>query len=101
MQLEMMKWAIEGGCDVYDFGGIPHYDDETNPAYGLYRFKKGFNGEVVIYAGEYAYDFKPNTARLADFCRELLLVRHEHELRKIRSSPVNVSASPADISLRV
>ena len=76
MQLEMMKWAIEGGCDVYDFGGIPHYDDETNPAFGLYRFKKGFNGEVVVYAGEYAYDFKPTTAKLADLGVHLLRGRY-------------------------
>jgi len=84
MQLEMMKWAVEGGCEVYDFGGIPHYNDESNPAYGLYRFKKGFNGEVAVYAGEYEYDFNPSTARLADMCADILLVCRERKPRRTR-----------------
>lgn len=92
MQLEMIKWAVEGGCDVYDFGGIPHYDDETNSAYGLYRFKKGFGGEIVVYAGEYTYDFRPNTARLADICAGIAFVRHEHENRKVQSKPEKINA---------
>lgn len=92
MQLEMMKWAVEGGCDVYDFGGIPHYDDETNPAYGLYRFKKGFGGEIVVYAGEYNYDFRPNTARLADICAGIAFVRHEHSRRNTHVKPEKINA---------
>lgn len=92
MQLEMMKWAAEGGCDVYDFGGIPHFDDKTNPAYGLYRFKKGFGGEIVVYAGEYAYDFRPNTARLADICAGIAFVRHEHECHRIHNKPEKINA---------
>ena len=26
--------------------------DESNPLYGLYRFKRGFNGELVEFVGE-------------------------------------------------
>lgn len=81
MQFEMMKWAIEGGCDIYDFGGIPHYDDENNLTYGLFKFKKGFNGEVVVYAGEYEYDFRPHTAKFMDLCTEILHARHKHKMR--------------------
>lgn len=82
MQLEMIKWAVEGGCDIYDFGGIPYYDDETNSAYGLYRFKKGFNGEIVIFAGEYTFDFRPFVAKLADLASEIAFFRHRHKMRK-------------------
>ena len=53
MQWEMIKWALEGNCYIYDFLGIPVNCDENSPMYGVYRFKKGFNGEVVGYAGEF------------------------------------------------
>ncbi len=78
-----VRKAIKKG--VYDFGGIPHYNDESSPAYGLYRFKKGFNGEVEVYAGEYEYDFNPSTARFADMCADILLVCRERKPRRARS----------------
>lgn len=53
MQWQMISWAIESGCRIYDFMGVPHYDDESHPNYGVYRFKKGFNGTAVTYAGEF------------------------------------------------
>lgn len=59
MQWTMIKWAIENNCEVYDFQGIPFYTDETHPNYGVYRFKKGFNGMVVTYAGEFKKVYKP------------------------------------------
>ncbi len=96
MQFEMMNWAVEGGCDMYDFGGIPHYDDETNPAYGLYRFKKGFNGEIVVYAGEYTYDFRPNTAKLADICAGIAFIRHGQ-----KNKPEKINTEPIDILLKI
>lgn len=99
MQLEMMKWAVEGGCDVYDFGGIPHYDDENNPAYGLYRFKKGFNGEVVVYAGEYEYDFRPHTAKLADLCTGILHIRHGKKMLISHNKAGNNAPAALDYSL--
>lgn len=38
MQQEMIKWAIETGCNLYDFGGV-FILDKSN---GLYKFKEGF-----------------------------------------------------------
>ncbi|MBE6903568.1 MAG: peptidoglycan bridge formation glycyltransferase FemA/FemB family protein [Ruminococcaceae bacterium] len=58
IQWNMIKWAKEQGFDTYSFGGIPGYNDEKNSAYGIYRFKKGFNGEVIEYIGE--INFKLN-----------------------------------------
>ena len=57
MQWEMIRWALENGCTWYDFQGIPFYWDETHPNYGVYRFKRGFQGEVVTYAGEFKLYF--------------------------------------------
>lgn len=54
MQWNMICWAIENNCYLYDFQGIPFYKDENHPNYGVYRFKKGFNGEVLTYAGEFS-----------------------------------------------
>lgn len=53
MQWTMMQWAIETGCSIYDFGGIAFYEDESNPAHGVYKFKRGFGGRVCVYAGEF------------------------------------------------
>lgn len=59
MQWEMIKWAIEEKCDIYDFRGVSGDLDESNPMYGLYRFKKGFNGDLVEFVGALDYVFNP------------------------------------------
>ena len=46
LQWEMIKKAIKDKCEVYDFRGICAID-ENNKNEGLYRFKKGFNAELV------------------------------------------------------
>jgi peptidoglycan pentaglycine glycine transferase (the first glycine) len=53
MQWDMIKWAKEGGCDIYDFRGISGDIDPSNPLYGLFRFKKGFNGRYTEFVGEF------------------------------------------------
>lgn len=59
LQWEMIRWAREQGCRLYDFRGISGDMDPSNPLYGLYRFKKGFNGERVEFVGEYDLPFSP------------------------------------------
>lgn len=59
LQWNMIKWAVEKGCRVYDFRGVSGDLSEDNPLYGLYRFKKGFNGDFTEFAGEFDYVFKP------------------------------------------
>ncbi len=66
VQWEMIKWAVENNCYVYDFQGVSGNLDENSPHYGLYRFKKGFNGTLDELAGEFDYNFKPFTAKLID-----------------------------------
>ena len=55
LQWEAMKWAKERGCTEYDLWGVPDADEETLEAnfqtrhdglWGVYRFKRGFGGEV-------------------------------------------------------
>lgn len=59
MQWNMMLWALENGSDTYDFMGTPVSEDENAQMSGVYRFKKGFNGRKVVYAGEFIKVFKP------------------------------------------
>lgn len=64
MQWEMIRWALSGGCTVYDFGAIPHFLDPDHPSYGIYRFKKGFGGQVIELAGEFDWIYRPLPAAL-------------------------------------
>jgi lipid II:glycine glycyltransferase (peptidoglycan interpeptide bridge formation enzyme) len=57
LQWEMIKWAIERGCDIYDFRGVSGDLDESNPLYGLYKFKRGFNGTFTEFIGELDFVF--------------------------------------------
>lgn len=44
---------------MYDFRGVPGHLTEDNPLYGLYRFKKGFNGEYTEFIGEWDLVYRP------------------------------------------
>ncbi len=57
LQWHMIQWAVQLGCRIYDFRGVSGDLSEDNPLYGLYRFKKGFNGDLVEFCGEYDYIF--------------------------------------------
>lgn len=67
MQWEMIRWAIETDCSVYDFQGIAgNIEDESSRMYGLYRFKRGFNGQVDELAGEFDLTYRPIAEKLVD-----------------------------------
>jgi lipid II:glycine glycyltransferase (peptidoglycan interpeptide bridge formation enzyme) len=60
LQWEAMRWAKARGCEEYDLWGIPDEDEPTLEAdfetrrdglWGVYRFKRGFGGEVRRAAG--------------------------------------------------
>ncbi len=59
LQWEMIRWAVENKCDIYDFRGISGDLSEDNHLYGLYRFKSGFNAEFTEFVGEFSYVFHP------------------------------------------
>lgn len=72
LQWEMIRWAISTGCTVYDFQGISgDLENEENHLYGLYRFKRGFNGEVSELCGEFTWAFKPMINRAVDLATDL------------------------------
>ena len=61
LQWRAMQWARERGCRQYDFWGITDVEgDETSAALsGVERFKGGFGGRVVRYAGAHDYVYRP------------------------------------------
>ncbi len=68
LQWEAMRWARARGCVTYDLWGIPDEDEATLEAnfkdrndglWGVYRFKRGFGGQIVRHIGAWAQIFKP------------------------------------------
>jgi len=60
LQWAAIRWAKARGCTSYDLWGIPDFDEETLEAefternddlWGVYRFKRGFGGQVVRCVG--------------------------------------------------
>lgn len=55
LQWEAMRWARSNGAEEYDLWGVPDEDEQTletqftdrsDGLWGVYRFKRGFGGEV-------------------------------------------------------
>lgn len=61
LQWEAMRWAKARGCTGYDFWGIPDVDPNSPSAglAGVERFKVGFGGQDVRYAGAFDYVYSP------------------------------------------
>jgi peptidoglycan pentaglycine glycine transferase (the first glycine) len=57
LQWTAMRWARDNGCAVYDWWGAPERLDESDPLWGVYRFKDGFGAQFVDGLG--AWDFAP------------------------------------------
>lgn len=55
LQWRAMEMAKERGCTEYDFFGTAPNPDLSHPMYGLYRFKKGFGGEMYHRMGCWDY----------------------------------------------
>jgi len=53
LQWEMIKYALKNGYNRYNFYGISNKFTKDDPMYGIYTFKKGFDGRVVELIGEY------------------------------------------------
>ena len=75
LQWRAMLWAKERGCEVYDLWGVPDLgergdegdegdkgdkgDRATKLPEGLLRFKEGFGGRLVRYAGAFDIVYQP------------------------------------------
>lgn len=83
LQWEMIKWALEEGCRIYDFRGVSGDLREDNPLYGLYRFKKGYGGKFTEFVGQMELVFNPMLAFCIDFgTRVFMWLRKKVFLRR-------------------
>jgi peptidoglycan pentaglycine glycine transferase (the first glycine) len=64
LQWEAMRRAQVLGCHSYDLWGAPETFAEGDPLWGVYRFKEGFNGQVVRTLGAYDFPANPSAYRL-------------------------------------
>lgn len=64
LQWEAIRWARERGITYYDMVSVPPpgQRDDSHPAYGVYRFKKGFGGEILEFIGCMDLAVKPRLA---------------------------------------
>jgi peptidoglycan pentaglycine glycine transferase (the first glycine) len=78
LQFEAMRWAREASCVRYDLWGIPAGDPASTGEEGsrvaatrgddwrgLYKFKVGFGGEIVVYPSTLERRYHPIAAFLA------------------------------------
>ena len=62
MQWEMMKWAKQRDCSVYDMRGVAREtgsEGEDGGLHGLNRFKRGFGAVYSEYLGEFDLVYSP------------------------------------------
>lgn len=83
LQWTAIKDAMEAGCPLYDFYGIPPVNDESHPMHGLYLFKTGFGGKIIHRTG--SFDIPLNGFyRLYLMAESLRSFYHKTILKKIR-----------------
>lgn len=71
IQWEAIRWAISRGCKYCDLWGIPDevgsllkkgqsmpQKDDKGGLWGVYKFKRGFGGDVIYYIGAYDYPYQ-------------------------------------------
>lgn len=68
VQWEAMCWAASQGCTEYDLWGIPDFEEEklesefsnhSTGLWGVYRFKRGFGGQIKVAPGAWDRIYKP------------------------------------------
>jgi peptidoglycan pentaglycine glycine transferase (the first glycine) len=68
LQWEAMRWAKGQGCCRYDLWGVPDEDEEkleaqfearSDDLWGVYRFKRGFGGQLRRTVGAYDRVYQP------------------------------------------
>ncbi len=73
LQWEAMRWARERGCEEYDLWGVPdenesdleaNFTDRHDGLWGVYRFKRGFGGQLKRTARPLDRVFNPFLYRL-------------------------------------
>jgi len=83
LQWEAIRWARAQGCTVYDLWGAPDVLDESDPMWGVYRFKRGLGAELARHIGAYDYPtVRPLYRFYAEVTPRLLALMRQRQRRK-------------------
>lgn len=95
---ELIRWARANGCEMIELGGsgTNYPPRETDPGFGVYRFKEAFGASLVYLTGYYDYVFRPALYRSLRLSERILLPLGSrlHATFRGRFSPRSVR--PAD-----
>lgn len=88
LQWEAIRLSKSLGCKVYDLWGAPEVMDNTDPLWGVYRFKEGLGGNRIRFLGAWDYPVKPVLYKFyTQTMPGILNIMRRHGQRKIfRSS---------------
>lgn len=64
LQWEAICQARAAGCTLYDLWGAPDRLEESDPMWGVYRFKRGLGGELARGLGAWDFPARPLAYRL-------------------------------------
>ena len=73
LQWEAMRWAAARGCSEYDLWGVPdapleeleaNFTKRHDGLWGVYRFKRGFGGQLLRSAGAWDRVYSPLLYRM-------------------------------------
>lgn len=68
LEFTAMKWSIEKGAKYFDLFGIPvdrtEQNENNKSVYGIYKFKKSFNGAELDFIGELDLPINTNYYRV-------------------------------------
>ena len=64
LQWKALQRAKDAGCRVYDLWGAPDEFQESDPLWGVYRFKEGLGGKVARHIGAWDLPARPLTYRV-------------------------------------
>lgn len=71
IQWTMISYAIDNHYDIYNFYGISGNFDVNDKDYGVYRFKKGFQGRVVELIGDFEFVISPLLCAIYNFIKSI------------------------------
>ena len=72
LQWELMRSALAAGCKLYDFRGVEGEPTADNPAYGLHRFKQGFDARFVEFAGQMDLPLRPVACKVIGLAQRVM-----------------------------
>lgn len=73
IQWEAIRWAKSRGCKSYDLWGVPDFSEDeleksfikySKDLWGVYRFKRGFGGDLYRWVGPWVRVYQPAAWKL-------------------------------------